>query len=244
VGAADGLGYDAVGDACAEDFGTPLSTLASVTECVVREHACISDAIVDAEWPRARELLGLAGVPPAALATLACLPDHGGGGGDLGDPKGAGKALTRCVQKTAKASQKLVTSRLQSLQRCAAATFACVSTKSSDPSCLTKATTACDKAFDGLAKAENALSATVAKSCADPPLGFVALTGAAGANVDALGAECATLGVDAVTTLDDYATCLLRRHTCASEALLRFEAPRTATLFPTVGHTSSSAFCP
>ncbi len=242
--AADGLGYDALAAACAEDFATPLSTLASVTECVVREHACAGDAIVAAGWPRARELLALAAVPSSDIAGLSCLPDHGGSGADLGDPAGAGKAVVRCAQKAAKSSQKLVATRQKSLQRCAAATFACASTKADDPSCAAKATTTCDKAFGALAKADAALTAAVAKGCADPPLAFTAVTSAAGANVGALAADCASLGVATLSTLGDYASCLVRRSTCAAEALLRFEAPRSTTLFPSVGRTASSPFCP
>ena len=238
-----GLGFDVVASACAADFTTPLTTLASVTECTVRQHACTSDVMVGAEWPRASELLGLAGVPPAEIAGLACLPNHPGTGADLGDPAAVGKAAVRCAQKTGKAGQKLVAARLKALQSCATATFACVSNKFDEPTCVTKATGTCTKAFASLAKTESIVADTIAKSCA-APLAFTALAGPAGANLDASAAACADVGVGSLATVDDYARCLFRRLTCGAEALLRFQAPRSAELFTAVGRSATSAFCP
>ncbi len=184
------------------------------------------------------------GVPGNTLAALSCLVDHGGTGADLGNPKGAGKASAACEKAVQKAGASFIAKESKSLAGCVESIFACVTAKSTDASCISKAKTTCDKTFDALDTAATTLDDAVAKACAPPAVDFASLLAAEGENLGALAGECTPLGVATLTDLSDYRTCLLRQHRCQVEELLRFEMPRSAELLPMVGRSSKSAFCP
>lgn len=241
---ADGLGYDGVGDECATTFATTLGARASVEQCVLRQHACRGERILDVEEPRAKELLRVAGVAPASVAALLCLRDRGGDGADLGAPLGAGKAVTTCESRVTKAGNAFVAKRLKRLASCVGAVFACVTTKPGVDACLGKAHAACDKAFTALDAAAATFAGMVTQACGPPAVAFAVVQAAAGADVAPLASDCGTLGVASLAAPADLATCLVRRHVCEVEELLRFEAPRAASLLTTVGRSLPSPFCP
>ncbi len=242
---AAGLGYSGVGDACTNDFSTALSTFATIEQCVLRAHACRGETILDAQAPRTKELmLRVAGIAPADLDALACLPDHNGTGADLGAPKGAGKAVTKCEGTLTKAGDTFLAKQMKSLGGCVGAVFACVIEKPGVTACITKAHAKCDKAFAAIDAAATALENAVTKSCAPPAVAFDDLSAAAGVDVGVLGSDCAALGVASLVTPADYATCLVHRETCNAEDLVRFEAPRADDLLGLVGRSLSQPFCP
>ncbi|HEY2385783.1 MAG TPA: choice-of-anchor tandem repeat NxxGxxAF-containing protein [Candidatus Binatia bacterium] len=248
VGASDtlnpaGVGFQNVADDCMSAFATPLDTLATVEQCVRRSHDCRSDAVLDAQAPRARQLMALAGVPSDALDALGCLPANGSGG-DLGAPKGAGKAVTACEVTLAKVGDALVAKVEKSLTACVGAVYACVTEKPGDAPCITKAQTGCAKDFTAIGDATTAFEGALAKSCAAPALAFADLAGPDGANVQVLAADCAALGVATLTSPTDYSRCLERRVACVAEDLVRFEAPRAGEMLALVGHPLQSPFCP
>jgi len=75
---------------------------------------------------------------------------------------------------------------------------------------------------------------------------FATLKSTDAANIVALAAECAALGVPALDTLADYEKCLEQRHVCFAEDVLRFEAPRGEGLLPIVRPMPAldDSFCP
>jgi hypothetical protein len=241
--AVTGLGYTNVAAQCTSQFGTPLTTLDTISQCVRREYACRSDEILGTEEPRAKELLGFASVPPSDVATLSCLPDHAGVGADLGDPKGAGKGVVTCSGASAKAGAAFLAKKLKSLQACVGAVFACAVTQPGDAPCIAKAQTTCDKSFTAIDTAAAKLQASIDKACGG--LDFSSdLGAAAGANLGVLASDCATLGVASMASAADYEECVFRRVECHADELLEFAAPRAAELLPMVGRQAKSAFCP
>lgn len=249
VGAADvlagvGVGYQGVATDCANDFNTTLDTLATIEQCVLRAHACRGESLLDAQMPRAKELMRIAGVAQSELDALTCLPDHMGTGDDLGVPKGAGKAVTACEATLTKAGAGFVAKQTKSLAGCLGAVYACVMEKPGDAACLAKAQSACDKAFAAIDTETTTLENAITKACAPPALAFTDLSDPAGAGVDALASDCVALGVASLTTPADYATCLVRRETCDAEDLVRFETPRAGELLALVQRSLTSDFCP
>ena len=62
--ATNGLGQSSLASYCAA-VGVPAhATPADVAECVARHHSCRVGQLLDAEAPRARELLELGGIAP------------------------------------------------------------------------------------------------------------------------------------------------------------------------------------
>jgi hypothetical protein len=250
VGAADvlaftGVNYQDVATDCANQFATTLDTLGSIEQCVLRAHACPGEAILNAQVPRAKELMRVAGVATADLDALTCLPDNSGTGIDLGAPKGAGKAVTGCETALTKAGDTFAAKQQKSLTGCVAAVYACATEKPGDAPCLTKAQATCDKAFAAIDAAATALADAATKACASPAVDFVAdLSDPAGANVGVLASDCAALGIASFAATSDYVTCLTRRETCEVEDLVRFEAPRADALLGLVGRSLLSPFCP
>jgi len=233
----DGLGYDALALACQEDHGVALTDVTSVAACVEAQHECQVERLFTFEMVRAGQI---AGTLPVPLRGGSCLEDLGGMG-DVGDPKGLGKALDRCQAQVKKAGAKFVATKLKSLQRCVTTIFGCLQKKPGDPKCAAKAQKTCDKEIgEKILKAEAKLTSALDKRCLDI---FAALGAGNAMNTDALGPACQILGVAGLATLDDLAQCLMRKHECVVEDLFRFAAPRADTLLQTVGHTLSSGFC-
>ncbi|MCC6847060.1 MAG: CSLREA domain-containing protein [Deltaproteobacteria bacterium] len=62
--AADGLGQAALATYCGAVGVSPLTTAGDVGECLLRHHTCRVGQLLDAETPRARELLDFGGIAP------------------------------------------------------------------------------------------------------------------------------------------------------------------------------------
>ncbi len=235
----DGLSYGELAPSCAARFGRTLTDLTSVAQCLTAQHACRTEALFALERPRAGELLRLVGAAPDAGA---CREDFGGNGAGVGDPKGVGKLLERCVKAIVRGGAGLTRTRLGSLGRCIDDIFLCVEASPGDAACLAKATAKCDREFAKVQRQVGKLTVTTAKACKD--LDFSVLLGATGAYLDAVVPDCPSYGIPAVTTLSDYVACLVRQHECEVADLVRFESPRAAALLGQVGHTLVDIACP
>jgi hypothetical protein len=235
----------AVGDDCTNDFGTTLDTkLATIEQCLLREHGCSGETMLEAQVPPAKELLRVARLASNDVDALTCLPDHGGLGASLDAPNCAGKAVSRCASTLAKTGNGFVAKQLKSLAICVHAALVCVMEKPGDAVCARKARATCDKAFTTIDVVATAFTNAITKACAPPAVDFSDLSAAAGMNVGALASDCAALGVPSLAVPANYVTCLVRREICAAEDLLRFEVPRVTELLFMMGRPAKSLFCP
>jgi hypothetical protein len=233
----DGLGYQSIASECQMDFGATLADVGSVAECVRAQHECLAELAFSVAMPRAAKLGTDLGVSPRAGSCLV----NRGGGGDSGDPKGAGKALGVCQKALKQAGAKLVAAKLKSLGKCVTTAFGCAQTKPDETKCAGKARAACDKTFGSdLPAAEAKAAAAIDKKCRAI---FSEVDSESALQTQALASACESVGVVSLATLDDLVRCVLRQHTCAAEEQLRFQAPRAATLLQETGHALASAFC-
>ena len=233
IGGSRGLGYASLGDECQAEFDITLDGLEAVAGCIVAQHECRADNIFEAQEPRARELieLPLANVAPSALASVMCLPNHGGNGEGVTDTSTVGKPLDTCAKAVRKAGAKFARAKLASLARCAAGVFTCQQTKPNDLACVTKkATATCTSEFAKIDAAAIKLAASIEAKCADAILSYDVLRLANAANLDAFAAECERFQVTDLDSLAQYKLCLFRQHECRVEELLRFEVPRAETM--------------
>jgi len=231
LASADGLGYGALTAACV-DAGFPLSGINNLTECVRALTECDAEQIFTAQLPRAR---ALAFAMPFSFRNDSCLgAGLAFGLDDVGDPKELGKALDKCQKQVKKAGAKFVKNKLKSYSKCLAALFKCKQTKPGDPTCVTKAQKKCDKEIgEKIPKAETKLAADLAKRCEEI---FPQILPGNAMYVDVLEFQCQQLGVPALATMDDYETCLVRRHECLVDDIVGYTVPRANTLLQEIGY--------
>ncbi len=235
----DGLAYGDLANSCAVRFGRTLSDLTSVAQCLAAQHSCRAETLFARERPRAGELLRLAQAAPDAGA---CREDFGGSGLGVGDPKGLGKALERCVQALVHGGEKLASTRLASIGRCIDGVFVCVEAADGDAACLAKATQKCEREFARVQREVGKLTVATGKRCNG--IDFSVLSGPVGANLDAVTPACASYDIPTVSTLADYVACLVRQHECDVADLVRFESPRAEAMLERVGRALVDGTCP
>ncbi len=236
---ADGLAYGDIDVSCTIRFDRALTDLTSVAQCLAAQHACRAETLFALERPRAGELLRLVQIAPDAGA---CREDFGGSGLGLGDPKGLGKALERCVQVLAKGGASLTRTRLASIGRCIDGVFLCVEAESGNAACLAKATQKCEREFGKVQREVAKLTVAAGKRCNG--IDFGVLVDPAGANLDAVIPTCPGYGIPSVTSVADYVACLVRQHECEVAELVRFESPRAEAMLEEVGRTLVDGVCP
>ncbi len=235
----DGLAYGDIANSCAVRFGRTLSDLTSVAQCLAAQHSCRAETLFALERPRAGELLELVQALPDAGS---CREDFGGSGLGLGDPKGAGKTLERCVQSLVKGGEAFARNRLASIGRCIDAVFVCVQSADSNPGCLAKADQKCAREFAKVQREVGKLTVTTGKKCNG--LAFDILASATGAHLDAVIPTCPAYGIPSVASVADYVACLVRQHECAVADLVRFESPRAEAMLDLVGRSLADGICP
>jgi hypothetical protein len=239
VFAANGLGYNDLAESCQDRFGRTLNDLPSVAQCLAAQHACGAEALLAALRPRTGELLRMLSIAPDAGA---CREDFGGSGLGVGDPRGLGKAIEKCVQTLVRGGASLTKTRLTSIGGCIDAVFVCVEADNSNPECLAKATARCGKDFGRVQQQIAKLTVAAAKNCNG--LDWAVLGGPTGANLDAVAPECETVGIADVATIADYVACLVRRNECEVADLIRFESPRAEALLDEVDRSLTDGPCP
>jgi hypothetical protein len=233
----DGLAYGDLAASCSARFGRNLTDLTSVAQCLAAQHACRAEVLFALERPRAGELLNLLGASPDA-----CREDFGGDGHGMGDPRGVGKKLERCVATLVKSGTAFAAARLSTVGRCIDEVFLCVEAAPNDAGCLGRASAKCDKEFTKLQRTVARLTLATTKAC--QALDFGVLQNVAGGNLDAVIPGCADYGIPSVTSLGDYVACLLRQHECETADLLRYQSPRAAALLGQVGRSLVDGTCP
>lgn len=233
--APDGLGYDALTDACVASGA--FDDVPAVVDCVRAELECRTERAFAAAMPRAR---GLATEHGITIRADSCLVDLGGAG-NVGDPKGIGKSLDKCQALATKAAAGFAAAKQKSLGKCATTAFGCIQTKPGDAKCTDKATTLCAKVITGdIPAAEAKLEEKIAAGCD----AIFAQAGAADAiGVGALAFECQQVGVGTLASAADWGRCVMRRHECAVEAMQPFLTPRFAALLAGLGQSATSAYC-
>jgi len=219
--APQGLGYASLEDACGA-----LARVTDIAACVGARQACLAEELFGVEAARAGELIELAGVD---LPSDTCLVERGSGGGDLGDPKGAGKAVVKCVQGIEKAGRRFVTRRLKALEACTGALFTCVQTKPGDLACVAAADRRCDREYARIGAETVRLYDGIQRRCATADLPIETLLDPAGANLGALGQVCGALATSP-SSHAGYAECVVRQHTLRVDEMLRIATPRAAEL--------------
>ncbi len=214
---ASGLGFARRADACAARYGSTTDSLPGIAACVARQHVCRAGARVATEDPRAGARLARGG----ALAMGLCVADVGGGareGAELAETR----ALEACSRTIRRAARTLTRRRLAGLQRCVAAEATCLAAPA-NVACRVRAAAACRARTARFAADGTRLAATIERGCG--ALDFALLRSEIGLHLGAT-AGCAAHGVPALDALADYVRCLAGRHTCATDEMVRFEAPR------------------
>lgn len=234
-----GLGYNEVATSCEELFDRSLSDLSSVAQCLAAQHDCRAETLLSLVRPRTGEMLRLLG---ATSDAGSCREDFGGSGVGVGDPKGLGKAVERCVQTLVRGGASLTKTRLNSIGGCIDAVFVCVEADSGNAACLTAATERCAKDFGRVNQQIAKLTLAAGKACNG--LDFALLGGPTGAYLDAITPDCESFGVPDVATVADYVACLVRRNECEVADLIRYESPRAGALLEEVDRTLVDGPCP
>jgi len=240
---ASGLGYEDLAPLCEASFGVVLADAASVADCLLRQHACHVERMVEVLAPRTRELMRL---PPGGGVTvdpLACLPDHGGSGEALSGPS-LGTAVVRCASAIAGAGATFVRRGQRRYARCVGAVLACLQGDPTSAACLDKAAARCDKEFARTERDERRLGKALARRCEEERISFDRLQSGAGAGLDAAAPACAAVGVGDLASLAAYQECVVRHQTCRLGALARFALPRAPELLPLVGLGLEPSYCP
>jgi hypothetical protein len=222
-----GIGFAAEAASCATAGVAPLGSAGDVAECVVRRHECAVEHLLGLEDPRARELLRLAGIDPAAFGCIAAGADGGGAG--IGNAA-RGKALYKCEKGIESASGVYVKQRLAALESCVGNVAKCVQQKPGDGRCIAKAQAQCAKLgarLDGPKGPAAKLAAQVAKSCTGNVADVLA---AAGLGEASAAGYCSAIGVPDLASVGDVGECLLRDERCRIAGVLDASIPRAAEL--------------
>ncbi len=219
LASAGGLAFERRRDDCRGEFDVDLADVATVADCVARQHVCRTGSLYETEEPRAGARLRQGG----GAGGDTCIDDLGGP-----DPEAPalddGRAIEACNRALHRAGRRFAGHRLASLQSCLAARASCLKSSVGREACERRAAATCQTRRDRLAADEERLASTIDRACAG--LDFAILAAEAGANVGALRPTCAALGVPDLASLADYERCLARHHACAVDDLLRFQAPR------------------
>ncbi len=227
--AVTGVGYAAETDICSA-VGVPnVNDVDDAADCLVASHTCRAAEIFGMYVPRAFELLTLGGRDPGT--ELPCLPTGADGGGlGLDDPKGRGKAATKCEKTLKKEGAKYIKSWLKTVQKCSDKVYKCIETKEPAGPCIAKAQGTCMKQTAKLFAPGKGLEAKLAgkieKACGAAKLPVADLLGARGLGFGHQVGLCIALGLPVPTSAGDISACIAAQHRCRAEQLLERAFPR------------------
>ena len=227
--AADGLGFDAILEPCLESFGTVPEGADGIVQCLVREYARTAQRLFTVLDPRALELLDAARVDPLPLCELST--NDSCDGCAFFPPPQPGKAVAKCGAAIAKLGSAYAAARLDGVDKCIKARFACEDA-ADPPACRAKAATTCAAVAAKTLAARGKLEDKVTAKCAG--IDFASLQNVAGLNLRAIGVvdgECSRAGVPQLDSIEAYTQCIRRQHECEVAELTGIVAPRTATFF-------------
>lgn len=235
---ARGLDFKQIAEQCSGDFGGSVASIEAIARCVAAQHACRAEELVASAMPRIRELAEQAQLP---LGAGSCLGAFARPRISSGVPDVDAKPLVACQTAIAKAGSRYVSTALSRLDGCVGKVLRCLQLKPGDDRCRAKAESQCAKQIDqDLPALAEKLKNGIGKGCALP---FTKLAAEEGLGLANLQEVCRAVGVDGLSSLADYQTCLARQHQCLVRDLLKFGTPRAGEVLRLVGDTPPS-FCP
>jgi hypothetical protein len=229
-----GLGFTAEESACAAAGVPALGSVADVALCLARRQTCETDRLLGVAAPRARELLGLAGVDPAVYS--CAIPGADGGGQGLSD-SARGKVLSKCEKGIEKAAATFVKKQLVGFTGCIGSVAKCIQQKPADATCIDKAQAKCAKLEAELEGPKGPAAKAIAaidKACTGD---FADLLDATGLGHGEVASHCEAIGVPALASSNDVAECLVLDHRCRVANLLDASVPRAFELLSLGGIT-------
>ena len=218
-----GLGFMPEEDACAAEGSPTNETIGGLATCLATQHVCHTNRTLSAVIPRARELMLAMGRNPDI--ELPCLDSGSDGGGQgLGD---LGKSAVKCQKGIAKASQKLGTTIVKTLQKCIDLGVACLQQKNADPACLATARAKCQKLSDKVQDQEKGtlfkILGAASKSC--KALSTTQVKQATGLGFTAQAPRCNALGAIQFGTQGTI-VCAGVQQFCEAKQMLIRQIPR------------------
>ncbi len=235
---ARGLDFDQIAEQCSGDFGGSVGSVDGIARCLAAQHSCRAEQLVASVMPRIQELAERFQLP---LGASNCLGNLARARSSSGAPGADGKSLVACQTAIAKAGSRYVSTALGRLDGCVEKVLRCVQLKPGDARCLAKATGQCVKQIDLVLPAlAEKLTSGIGKKCT---MSFTTLAADEGLGLASLEGVCREVGVDGLSSLADYQTCLARQHQCLIRDLLQFGTPRADEVLRLVGDTPPS-FCP
>lgn len=233
-----GLGFEQIAAQCSADFGGSVASIADIARCLAAQHVCRAEELVTSVMPRIAELAEQAGLALDAGNCLGTVPKARTA---AAASDGDGKAQLACQNAITKAGSGYVSTALARLDGCVGKVLKCLQLKPGDARCMAKAKSQCTKQIDqALPALAQKLESGVGKRCAIPFAELGAEQGLGLANLEGI---CAAVGVDTLSSLADYQTCLVREHECLVRDVFQFGTPRAAEVLRLVGD-SAPAFCP
>ncbi len=240
---AGGPQFGLLDSACHDRFGFHLSFIQNYARCLFLQTSCVAERQFLVGFPRARDLLTSAGITVghALDAQDSCLTNENGSGA-LSNAK-AGKALTACEVKAAKAGVAFAKNARSAFSKCADAVMTCAQLKPTQK-CIDSAAKKCAKQGTAVDKKQAKLADSIPKACGK--IAVDDLLGTSGGDVGALGTLCASVGLNSVATADDYGMCLARYERCQVEDSINFTVPRIQEFFTATQQPNpfNSSFCP
>ncbi|MBP7149887.1 MAG: hypothetical protein KBD01_20360, partial [Acidobacteria bacterium] len=246
---ADLLGDQGLGHAqlsCAPHGFTAVGSFADLAACVRDEQDCRAAEMLSIEFPRAWELLDLAGVAPS---TIGCLDEGADGDGrGLAATARSGRlkkkdrvrttAANGCQQAIASAGTTFARDYQKLLAGCLASAWTCLETGAGE--CWEAARQACAARFAARPEPGAALAARVGQVCGASAkkkqrVALPDLLDPSGLGFGALAERCARAGVPQLASVEDVGRCVELEHECATQRIVARQVPRAAELLAGAG---------
>jgi hypothetical protein len=220
---AQGLGFSAEADNCA-DLGVPnVDSVANVALCIARDHECRVETVVGRLMPRAGEFLATLG----RAGEFPCVPAGSNGGGQ-GLGGASGKTLLTCEQAMQKGALKFFQASSKVGKKCIDAAAKCVQEKPGETVCRDKVSASCIKNVAKLATANGTFAKLfngILKKCeAANPLDLLNPIGL-GFGAASVASHCNEIHVP-LSGPTDLLSCLGNEVTCQTLHMFEREAPR------------------
>ena len=232
---ADGVGFGRSTAGCA--VNPALDAVDAAIACLAEAQVCAGARSLVTVVPPTAALVRSSGALSSLPVGSTCLPDHA----PSGDANA--KAAAPCVAAMLKASARDHGGWRTAYGKCLAAVFACGDSAGADPACMGRATATCDAAFR---KAPPVDPGTVAveRACAADKTPYAALVAADGANIGALAATCASVGIPSLDGIAAWRACIARTAACQAGEVMRRVSPRGIEGLAAIGLPALQSFCP
>jgi len=231
----DGVGFGRSSAGCT--VNPALDPTDAAIACLADAHVCAGARSLVTVVPPTAALVRSSGALSSLPVGSACLADHA----PSGDANA--KQAASCVAAILKTSEREHVAWRTAYGKCLGAIFACGGSDDADPACVARASATCDAAFRKTPPVDPG-AVVVEKACAADKTPFAALSAADGANVAALGATCASLGIPSLDGIAAWRACVTRTAACQAGELMRQVYPRGIERLAAVGRPALQPFCP